>query len=194
MACTASRVPALRVSGAPAAPRSPLLPRPRARPRRRLSRRSRARAASRGEAHPPRTGAPPLPISSAVTSFVKDGRDILFVRPTPSSTSLSPSPAASSLLAPARPRRPPDARLRPQRHWVLVDTTEGDFSIEMTLTPSDYTQEMWDKDFKVTQTITLGDGKLTATMKVTNPARRRFLTASSTPTSRSLSTPSRCPA
>ena len=25
---------------------------------------------------------------------------------------------------------------------------------------------MWDKDFKVTQTITLGDGKMTATMKV----------------------------
>ena len=36
----------------------------------------------------------------------------------------------------------------------------------MTLTPNDYTKAMWDKDFKVTQTITLGGGELKATMKV----------------------------
>lgn len=48
----------------------------------------------------------------------------------------------------------------------LTKTTEGDCpSIEMTLTPSDYTKAMWDKEFKVTQTITLGGGELKATMK-----------------------------
>ena len=57
----------------------------------------------------------------------------------------------------------------------LTNTTEGDSpSIEMTLTPNDYTKAMWDKDFKVTQTITLGGGELKATMKVTNPGAEAF--------------------
>lgn len=62
----------------------------------------------------------------------------------------------------------------------LTNTTEGDApSIEMTLTPSDYTKAMWDKDFKVTQTITLGGGELKATMKVTNPGKEAFSFTSS---------------
>ena len=62
----------------------------------------------------------------------------------------------------------------------LTNTTEGDSpSIEMTLTPSDYTKEMWDKDFKVTQTITLGGGELKATMKVMNPGSEAFSFTSS---------------
>ena len=42
----------------------------------------------------------------------------------------------------------------------------------MTLLPSEYTKEMWDKDFKVTQTITLGDGKLRPPSRCGTPARR----------------------
>ena len=62
----------------------------------------------------------------------------------------------------------------------LTGKTEGDSpSIEMTLTPSDYTKGMWDKDFKVTQTITLGGGELKATMKVTNPGSEAFSFTSS---------------
>ena len=59
--------------------------------------------------------------------------------------------------------------------WALTETKEGDApSITMTLLPSEYTKAMWDKDFKVTQTITLEDGALTATMKVTNPGAEAF--------------------
>jgi D-hexose-6-phosphate mutarotase len=33
--------------------------------------------------------------------------------------------------------------------WALTNTTDGpNPSIEMTLTPSDYTKAIWDKDFK----------------------------------------------
>ena len=64
--------------------------------------------------------------------------------------------------------------------WALTSTTEGDSpSLEMTLVPSDYTKAIWDKDFKVTQTITLGGGELKATMKVTNAGTEAFSFTSS---------------
>ena len=47
--------------------------------------------------------------------------------------------------------------------WTLVSTTDGDEpSMTMELTPNDYTKAMWDKDFKVTETVTLKGGALEA--------------------------------
>eukprot|EP00854_Cymbomonas_tetramitiformis_P016796 gene16796-19954_t len=54
-------------------------------------------------------------------------------------------------------------------------TTDGaEPSVEMTLSPSDYSKAMWDKEFKATQTITLSEGKLTATLKVMNTGDEEF--------------------
>ena len=51
--------------------------------------------------------------------------------------------------------------------WEVTKTADGDAPmVEMTLLPSDYTKAMWPADFKATQTITLKDGALTATMSV----------------------------
>ena len=112
-----------------------------------------------------------------VTSFTKpDGREVLYVRP---DAVFDKSKPISGGLPHCWPQfGPGDIQVHGFARnvdWALTNTTEGDSpSIEMTLTPSDYTRAMWDKDFKVTQTITLGDGKLTATMKVTNPGSEAF--------------------
>lgn len=61
--------------------------------------------------------------------------------------------------------------------WEVTKTADGDAPmVEMTLLPSDYTKAMWPADFKATQTITLKDGALTATMAVcaSQPARSMF--------------------
>jgi galactose mutarotase-like enzyme len=58
--------------------------------------------------------------------------------------------------------------------WQVTKTADGDAPmVEMTLLPSDYTKAMWPADFKATQTITLKDGALTATMAVSHSQRRR---------------------
>lgn len=111
-----------------------------------------------------------------VTSFVKEGRDILYVRP---DAVFNKSKPISGGLPHCWPQfGPGDIQVHGFARnvdWELTNTTEGDSpSIEMTLLPSDYTKEMWDKDFKVTQTITLGGGELKATMKVTNPGKEDF--------------------
>ena len=45
----------------------------------------------------------------------------------------------------------------------------------MELTPSDYTKAMWDKDFKVTETVTLKGGALEAVLVVENNGSRRSI-------------------
>jgi len=111
-----------------------------------------------------------------VTSFVKDGRDILFVRP---DAVFDKSKPISGGLPHCWPQfGPGDIQVHGFARnvdWELTKTTGGASpSMEMTLSPSDYTKAMWDKDFKVTQTITLGDGKLTATMNVMNNGKEPF--------------------
>ena len=112
-----------------------------------------------------------------VTSFVKSGRDVLYVRP---DAVFDKSKPISGGLPHCWPQFGPGAI---QVHgfarnvdWALTGKTEGDApSIEMTLTPNDYTKSMWDKAFVVTQTITLSDGKLNATMKVKNTGKEERL-------------------
>ena len=111
-----------------------------------------------------------------VTSFVKSGRDVLYVRP---DAVFDKSKPISGGLPHCWPQFGPGDL---QTHgfarnvdWALTDKKEGDApSITMTLRPSEYTRAMWDKDFEVTQTITLEDGALTATMRVANPGAEAF--------------------
>ena len=59
--------------------------------------------------------------------------------------------------------------------WTLVSTTDGDEpSMTMELTPNDYTKAMWDKDFKVTETVTLKGGALEAKLVVENKGKEAF--------------------
>ena len=112
-----------------------------------------------------------------VTSFTKpDGREVLYVRP---DAVFDKSKPISGGLPHCWPQfGPGDIQVHGFARnvdWELTKKTEGSNpSVEMTLLPSDYTKAMWDKDFKVTQTITLGDGKLKATLKVTNPGKEAF--------------------
>ena len=55
-----------------------------------------------------------------------------------------------------------------------MSTTDEPPSMTMELTPSDYTRAMWDKDFKVTETVTLKDGALEAVLTVENPGKEAF--------------------
>ena len=112
-----------------------------------------------------------------VTSFTKpDGREVLYVRP---DAVFDKSKPISGGLPHCWPQfGPGDIQVHGFARnvdWELTKKTEGSNpSIEMTLLPSDYSKKMWDKDFKVTQTITLGDGKLKATLKVWNTGKEAF--------------------
>jgi glucose-6-phosphate 1-epimerase len=60
--------------------------------------------------------------------------------------------------------------------WTLVDTQDGDEpSMTMELTPSEYSKAMWDKEFKVKETVTLkANGALEATLVVENNGKEAF--------------------
>ena len=49
-----------------------------------------------------------------------------------------------------------------------------DTSVELELAPSDYTKEMWDKDFLCTFTVSLDDDKLNTKMLVENKGEEAF--------------------
>jgi len=107
------------------------------------------------------------------TSYVKDGKDVLYVRP---DAKFDKSKPISGGIPHCWPQFGPGAM---QVHgfarnvqWEL--TSSDDTSCVMTLTPSDYTKEMWPYEFKVTQTITLKDGSLTAAMAITNTDDKDF--------------------
>mmetsp|Transcript_19085 Transcript_19085/g.36478 ORF Transcript_19085/g.36478 Transcript_19085/m.36478 type:complete len:333 (+) Transcript_19085:95-1093(+) len=111
-----------------------------------------------------------------VTSWVKDGRDVLYVRP---DAVFDKSKPISGGIPHCWPQFGPGAMqvhgFARNSQWELTSTTDSDDpSCVMTLTPNEYTRGMWDHDFKVTQTITLKDGKLTAAMEVTNPGDKEF--------------------
>mmetsp|Transcript_13110 Transcript_13110/g.31600 ORF Transcript_13110/g.31600 Transcript_13110/m.31600 type:complete len:306 (+) Transcript_13110:62-979(+) len=117
-----------------------------------------------------------------VTSFTRaDGYDVLYVRPDAKFDKTKP---ISGGLPHCWPQfGPGDIQVHGFARnvdWELTKTTEGASpSVEMTLKPSEYTKAMWDKQFVVTQTITLGDGKLNATMKVSNLGTEAFSFTSS---------------
>ena len=49
-----------------------------------------------------------------------------------------------------------------------------DTSVELEMAPSDYTKEMWDKEFLCTFTVTLEDEQLTTKMNVENKGEESF--------------------
>lgn len=51
-------------------------------------------------------------------------------------------------------------------NWDLISST--DTTVELEMTPSDYTKEIWDKEFACRFTVELGDEELTTNMKVDN--------------------------
>jgi glucose-6-phosphate 1-epimerase len=51
-------------------------------------------------------------------------------------------------------------------NWAIESQT--DTSVELSLVPSDYTKEMWNKEFKCTFTITIEDDQLSTKMNVDN--------------------------
>jgi len=116
------------------------------------------------------------PFGGVVTSWVKDGRDVLYVRP---DAKFDKSKPISGGIPHCWPQfGPGDMQVHGFARnvdWEVTKTADGDAPmVEMTLLPSDYTKAMWPADFKATQTITLKDGALTATMSVSNPSKEEF--------------------
>jgi len=104
-----------------------------------------------------------------VTSYVNDGVDFIAVRP---DAKMDGSKPISGGLSHCWPQFGPGEI---QQHgfarnvmWTVKSMT--DTSVELELTPSDYTKEMWDKPFACTFTVTLADDQLDTKMTVTNTA------------------------
>jgi len=104
-----------------------------------------------------------------VTSYVNDGVEFIAVRP---DAKMDGSKPISGGLSHCWPQFGPGEI---QQHgfarnvmWTVKSMT--DTSVELELTPSDYTKEMWDKPFACTFTVTLADDQLDTKMTVTNTA------------------------
>jgi len=113
-----------------------------------------------------------------VTSFKPKGAaDVLYVRP---DAKFDKSKPISGGLPHCWPQFGPG---KIQVHgfarnvdWTLVDTKDGEEpSMTMELTPNAYTKAMWDKAFKVVETVTLKkNGALEATLTVHNQGKEAF--------------------
>lgn len=108
-----------------------------------------------------------------VTSYVKDGVEFIAVRP---DAKMDGSKPISGGLSHCWPQFGPGEI---QQHgfarnlnWDVKEVT--DTLVELELTPSDYTKEMWDKEFKCTFTVTLEKDQLTTKMEVENVGEESF--------------------
>jgi glucose-6-phosphate 1-epimerase len=103
-----------------------------------------------------------------VTSYVDgDGTEFIAVRP---DAKMDGSKPISGGLSHCWPQFGPGAI---QQHgfarnvnWSVV--SQSDTSVELELLPSEYTKAMWDKDFRVSFTVTLASDELQTSMKVEN--------------------------
>lgn len=102
-----------------------------------------------------------------VTSYIKDDVEYIAVRPDAKTDGSKP---ISGGLSHCWPQFGPGAI---QQHgfarnvnWAVE--SQSDTSVELSLVPSDYTKEMWDKEFKCTFTVTLEDDQLVTKMNVDN--------------------------
>lgn len=57
-------------------------------------------------------------------------------------------------------------------NWIVKSMT--DTSVELEMAPSDYTKEIWDKDFLCTFTVTLEEDQLDTKMHVENKGEEAF--------------------
>mmetsp|Transcript_4212 Transcript_4212/g.5482 ORF Transcript_4212/g.5482 Transcript_4212/m.5482 type:complete len:341 (-) Transcript_4212:96-1118(-) len=106
-------------------------------------------------------------LGGVVTSYVKDAVEYIAVRP---DAKMDGSKPISGGLSHCWPQFGPGEI---QQHgfarnlnWTV--TSQTDTSVVLQLLPSDYTKEMWDKDFECTFTVTLEDDQLVTKMNVDN--------------------------
>jgi glucose-6-phosphate 1-epimerase len=108
-----------------------------------------------------------------VTSYIKDGQEYVAVRP---DAKMDGSKPISGGLSHCWPQFGPGAI---QQHgfarnvnWSVKSMT--DTSVELEMAPSDYTKEMWDKEFLCTFSVNLEDDKLSTKMNVENKGEESF--------------------
>ena len=108
-----------------------------------------------------------------VTSYVKGGQEYVAVRP---DAKMDGSKPISGGLSHCWPQFGPGAI---QQHgfarnvnWSVKTMTET--SVELEMAPSDYTKEMWDKEFLCTFSVNLEDDKLSTKMNVENKGEESF--------------------
>ena len=117
---------------------------------------------------------PPPP--ACVTSYTSNSKEYIHVR---KDAKLDGSKPVSGGLAFCFPQfGPPSPEheakgLTMQQHgfarnlaWDVVESS--DTSVTMSLSPSDYTKAMWDKDFSCTYSVAIGDDELTTKFTVNN--------------------------
>merc|ERR1719148_138647 len=112
-------------------------------------------------------------LGGVVTSYINEGVEHIAVRP---DAKMDGSKPISGGLSHCWPQFGPGEI---QQHgfarnvdWTVKSSTES--TVELELAPSDYTKEMWDKEFLCTFTVSLGDDQLTTKMKVDNKGEESF--------------------
>lgn len=108
-----------------------------------------------------------------VTSYIKDGQEYVAVRP---DAKMDGSKPISGGLSHCWPQFGPGAI---QQHgfarnvnWSVKSMT--DTTVELEMAPSDYTKEMWDKEFLCTFSVSLESDKLSTKMNVENKGEDSF--------------------
>lgn len=108
-----------------------------------------------------------------VTSYIADGVEYIAVRP---DAKMDGSKPISGGLSHCWPQFGPGEI---QQHgfarnvnWSVKSMT--DTTLELEMAPSDYTKEMWDKEFLCTFVVTLEDDKLSTKMLVDNKGEESF--------------------
>jgi len=112
-------------------------------------------------------------LGGVVTSYVADGVEYVAVRP---DAKMDGSKPISGGLSHCFPQFGPGAI---QQHgfarnvdWTVKSMT--DTAVELELAPSEYTKEMWDKQFKCTFSVSLDDEQLSTKMLVENSGEESF--------------------
>lgn len=112
-------------------------------------------------------------LGGVVTSYMNDGVEYIAVRP---DAKMDGSKPISGGLSHCWPQFGPGEI---QQHgfarnvdWTVKSST--DTTVELELAPSDYTKEMWDKDFLCTFTVSLEEDQLTTKMTVDNKGEESF--------------------
>jgi len=112
-------------------------------------------------------------LGGVVTSYVVDGTDFIAVRP---DAKMDGSKPISGGLSHCWPQFGPGEI---QQHgfarnvnWTVKSMT--DTSVELELAPSDYTKEMWDKEFLCSFSVSLDEDQLATKMLVNNKGEEAF--------------------
>jgi len=112
-------------------------------------------------------------LGGVVTSYKADGIEYIAVRPDAKMDGSKPISGGLShcwpQFGPGEIQQHGFARNVPWTVKSMTDTT-----VELELAPSDYTKEMWDKEFLCTFSVSLDDAQLTTKMLVDNKGEEAF--------------------